>query len=63
MVTSRTVGSVPERTKGQGSRAHIHLTLPTELAARIRAMAERDRRPLTAHIQLLLERALSNLVG
>lgn len=39
-------------------RKHIHLLLPAALDRRVREMAERERRPLVAQIQLLIERAL-----
>ena len=39
-------------------KEHIHLLLPRDLAAAVRALAAQERRPLVTQIEILLEQAL-----
>lgn len=48
-----------QRTKGKPLRVRIVLNLPFELAVTLKSLAERERRPLTTQVEILVERALS----
>lgn len=52
---------MPTRRK-RAPRQRILLNVPPELADRLRELAERERRPLSTQIQVLVERALEQEV-
>jgi predicted DNA-binding protein len=50
--------AVPE-TDPREPYSRIVLNFPPDLAERLRELAKRERRPLTAQVQVLVERALA----
>jgi predicted DNA-binding protein len=53
------VADVSVRDRETRAYKRLILNVPPELHDRLRGMAERERRPLTTQVQILIERALA----